>query len=160
MMITPARWYSGGMGLNEFRNEMLNDRRIKELVDFKNSKDVFPGVDIAGGVCYFHWERDYNGMCKVSSSSEIETTELERPLNEFDIFIRESESIQIVRKITKLFNKFLNSRVSAIKPFGLPSNYSPKENGVPCWFVQRIGLKFANKTDYTDNSIILINGNC
>ena len=52
-MIIPARWYAGGKGLDEFRNEMLNDSHIRKLVDFENSNDLFSGVDIAGGICYF-----------------------------------------------------------------------------------------------------------
>jgi site-specific DNA-methyltransferase (adenine-specific) len=65
-MIIPARWYSGGKGLDEFRDEMLNDKRISNLVDFRNSRDVFPGVDVAGGICYFLWQRDYQGDCDVA----------------------------------------------------------------------------------------------
>ena len=48
-MIMPARWYAGGIGLNDFRNEMLNDPHLIRLTDFVNSKDCFSTVDIAGG---------------------------------------------------------------------------------------------------------------
>ena len=64
IMITPSRWLSGGMGLDKYREEMLNDNRIREIVDFSLSTDCFPGVDIAGGVSYFLWDRDYKGKCK------------------------------------------------------------------------------------------------
>ena len=57
-MIMPARWYAGGIGLNDFRNEMLNDPHLIRLTDFVNSKDCFSTVDIAGGICYFLWDRD------------------------------------------------------------------------------------------------------
>ena len=66
-MIIPARWYAGGKGLDEFRNNMLNDNRIVELVDYENSAEVFSGVDIAGGICYFLWDRDYKGKCKITN---------------------------------------------------------------------------------------------
>lgn len=62
-MIIPARWYSGGKGLDEFRKTMLNDKHIRTLVDYTDSKDLFPGVDIAGGICYFLWDRDHPGIC-------------------------------------------------------------------------------------------------
>jgi hypothetical protein len=30
-MIMPAKWYNGGRGLDQFRDEMLKDRSIKHL---------------------------------------------------------------------------------------------------------------------------------
>jgi len=155
IMIMPARWYSGGMGLDDFRKEMLNDKRIKELVDFKSSKDVFPGVDIAGGICYFLWDKDYEGDCNCTTISKDKNVTLARPLNEFSIFIRESDSVSIIRKVLNKNSKFLNERVSPIKPFGMPTNYVPKDEGVPCWFIQKIGLKYASQDDVTDSGSLI-----
>ena len=59
--VIPSRWLSGGKGLSEFRNDMLNDDRIAHITDYLNSKECFPGVSIGGGVCYFLWNRDYKG---------------------------------------------------------------------------------------------------
>ena len=56
VMIVPARWYSGGMGLKSFRASMLNDSRLVELHDFPNASDCFPDNSIEGGVCYFRWD--------------------------------------------------------------------------------------------------------
>lgn len=64
-MVIPSRWFTGGKGLNEFRETMLNDKRIRRLVDYENFKDIFPGVDLAGGACYFLWDRDNRGTCEV-----------------------------------------------------------------------------------------------
>ena len=66
-LIIPAKWYSGGKGLDKFREEMLGDRHISTLVDYSNSLDVFPNVDVAGGVCYFVWKEGYNGKCKYTN---------------------------------------------------------------------------------------------
>ena len=49
-MIIPARWYAGGKGLDDFRDSMLSDGRIRHLVDFFDATDCFPGIDISGGV--------------------------------------------------------------------------------------------------------------
>ena len=66
-MIIPSRWFTGGKGLVDFRQSMLSDRHIRKLVDYENFKDVFPGVDLAGGACYFLWDRDHEGACEVTN---------------------------------------------------------------------------------------------
>jgi len=151
-MIIPARWYAGGKGLDEFRKEMLNDERIRKLVDFENSNEVFPGVDIAGGICYFLWDRDNKGLCEITNQYDGKRVSSERSLNEFDIFIRHSKAVPVIRKVHKLEKPkyFLNKVVSPRKPFALPTNYKPQKKGIPCHFTQRIGLQFANPEDVTD----------
>ena len=157
-MIIPARWFVGGKGLDEFRTEMLTDDRLRKLVDFENSSDVFPGVDVAGGICYFLWERDSRGLCEVTNFYNGVGVTSERKLCEFNTFVRHSRSISIIRKV--LAKKENNGRclsdvVSSRKPFGMPTNYEPKNSGVPCWFIQRIGLKYARKSDVTDDKGLL-----
>lgn len=156
-MIIPSRWFAGGKGLDQFRKEMLTDSRMRKLVDFENSAEVFPGVDIAGGVCYFLWERDTAGLCEVTNFYNGEKVVSERPLDEFDIFIRNSKAISVIHKVvSKNKNrKFLNDVVSSRKPFGLPTNYPPKNKGIPCWFIQRIGLKYTNENDVKDDKDII-----
>lgn len=138
-MIVPARWYSGGKGLDEFRNEMLSDPRIAELHDFPDSRDVFPDVDVAGGICYFLWAKRHQGNVQVFSHQHGRTVVSDRPLLEpgNDIFLRDYRSISILRKIYSKevgvhFNEAktvlpaelqFSSQVSARKPFGLPTNY-------------------------------------
>jgi site-specific DNA-methyltransferase (adenine-specific) len=151
-MIVPARWYSGGRGLNDFRNTMLSDRRLSKLVDFENFSEVFPGVDVAGGVCYFLWEKDYSGPCEIVNSKEGVITKTKRELNEFDIFIRNNLAVPIITKVAEIENPkhYLNKVISSSKPFGIRGFYKPKKTGVPCHFAQRVGLKFAAKEDITD----------
>lgn len=157
-MIIPARWFAGGKGLDEFRGEMLNDKRIRKLVDFEKSNEVFPGVDVAGGICYFLWDRENPGLCEVTNFINGQEEKSKRVLNEFQIFIRHSKAIPIIRKVVaKKENggRNLSDLVSSRKPFGLPTNYAPKNSGIPCWFIQRIGLKYASKSDVSDDSNLI-----
>jgi len=158
VMIIPSRWFAGGKGLDEFRKEMLNDDRIRKLVDYENSADVFPGVDIAGGICYFLWERDSHGPCEVTNFYNGQPVVSTRQLNEFPIFIRHSRAIPIIRKVlakNENGGKRLSEVVSSRKPFGLPTTYTPKKAGIPCWFKQRIGLKYADPEDVKDDNSLL-----
>ncbi len=157
-MIIPSRWFSGGKGLDEFRSEMLKDNRIRKIVDFENSSDVFPGVDVAGGICYFVWERDSRGPCEVINFHNGVRVISVRQLDEFATFVRHSQAVPIIRKvIAKKENngRRLSDVISPRKPFGLQSSYSPKERGIPCWFMQKIGLKFANESDVTDEKKLI-----
>ena len=154
-MIIPARWYAGGKGLDSFRAEMLNDRQISHLVDYQNSADIFSGVDIAGGICYFLWQKDYSGDCEVTNIDKNSSIKSHRKLNEFNIFIRNDRAIPIIKKIlSKNENdgKQLSAVVSSRKPFNLATKYLPKKEGIPCWYKQSIGLEFAHKSDITDNN--------
>ena len=103
-MIVPARWYSGGKGLDEFRDEMMKDKRMKILVDYPDASECFPGVEIKGGVCYFLWDSEYNGKCKISRyfNGEIISTD-ERSLDEFPTFVRFNEAVPILRKVEKKY---------------------------------------------------------
>jgi site-specific DNA-methyltransferase (adenine-specific) len=157
-MVIPARWYAGGKGLDEFRQAMLNDNRVRKLVDFENSSEIFPGVDIAGGICYFLWKRDNPGLCEVINVQGKSIVGSERSLNEFSTLIRHSKSVPIIRKVLNFKEnngRYLSNVVSSRKPFGLPTNYNQNDNGVPCWFTQKIGLSYAKKSDVTDGAGIL-----
>ena len=128
-MIIPSRWFGGGKGLDEFRAEMLEDDRIRRIVDFEDVNDVFPGIDLAGGVCYFLWERDNPGLCNVTNMhGNIETTS-ERKLDEFKTFIRHGEAVSIVRKVMRQAELRMNKQVSGRKPFGLATTERPKTKG-------------------------------
>ena len=117
-MIIPARWYSGGRGLDDFRETMLNDVRVKILTDYADSSECFPGVNIAGGVCYFLWEKDYSGKCFVRNIKKSEQMEIYRSLSEYPVFVRSNVSINLIRKI--LANNFisLSCKVYPSNPFG------------------------------------------
>ena len=120
-MIIPARWYSGGKGLDDFRNSMLNDRHLKHLVDYSDSRECFSNVDIAGGVCYFLWDRDYDGICNVKTVRKNIEHVIERYLNEYDTFIRDYEALNIIRKVRNVSNVFLDCIVYSRNPYGFSS---------------------------------------
>lgn len=128
-MIIPARWYSGGKGLDEFRSEMLNDKRLRKLVDFADSRDCFPGVDIAGGVCYFLWDRENEGPCEVQTIRKNDTISSVRFLNEFETFVRDNIAIDIIHKVKQKSKSFMDTQVSSRMPFGLVSSVRPEKNG-------------------------------
>lgn len=126
-MIIPSRWYTGGMGMDSFRNLFLSNKNIKLLYDFPKSRDCFPNVDIAGGICFFLWNADFQGDCCVVSSKSGKKTETYRKLNQFDVFIRNNIGIEIINKICKKTNCFLNKVVASISPFGLSTNIKGKK---------------------------------
>ena len=98
-MIIPSRWFTSGKGLDSFRAEMLNDKRMKILNDYFDASKCFPGVEIKGGVCYFLWDKTYNGPCTItsidSSNKESNATRylLEKNL---DVFIRYNQAVPIL----------------------------------------------------------------
>ena len=130
IMIIPSRWFSGGKGLDVFREDMLTDNRIEVLVDYFNSSDCFPGVDLSGGVCYFKWNRDYRGDCKITNIRNKQTVEMKRPLlekNSFS-FVRFNQAIPILRKVRKFKEKSFEQLVSPRKPFGDIKPYKTNAN--------------------------------
>ena len=135
-MIIPARWFSGGKGLDEFRAEMLNDKKIRILHDYQIGADCFPGTRIAGGVCYFLWNRDAPGLCKIFShkGSEIISV-MTRPLLEegADTFVRINEAIPILRKVQEKKENSFSGIVSPRKPFGLTTDFlkNPEKYNLP-----------------------------
>ena len=128
-LIIPAKWYSGGKGLDKFREKMLGDRHISALVDYSNSLDVFPNVDVAGGVCYFVWKEAYNGKCKYTNYRNGKATTAYRDLNEFQTFIRYPVASEIVKKVKEDRELALDKVVSSRKPFGLATTAKPMKTG-------------------------------
>ena len=129
-MIIPSRWFNGGKGLDTFRSTMLNDDRIREIVDYVDSKDCFPTVDIPGGICYFLWERDSHGNCYVTNVGKNNNPlREERILNEYPTFIRSNQAVDIVKKVASFGEETMDKCVSSRKPFGLESNTKYEDSG-------------------------------
>jgi len=125
-VIIPARWYTGGRGMDAFRAEMLNDNRIKIIHDYPDSSDCFTGVNIRGGVCYFLWDKGHDGKCSITTHwGEKKVGPVIRPLLEKgnDTFIRYNEAISILKKVHNAKEKNFASIVSPQTPFGIVSSY-------------------------------------
>lgn len=125
-MITPSRWFTGGKGLDEFRDEMLHDERVRVIHDYPEASDCFSGVQIKGGVSYFLWDRDNKGECSVYSHKGNEVSgPIVRPLLErgCDTFIRYNEAVDILHKVMKNKEDTMEKLVSTRLPFGLPNTY-------------------------------------
>lgn len=153
-MIIPSRWFSGGVGLDEFRKNMLSDRHIKRIVDFSDSKVCFPGVDINGGICFFIRDLSYEGMCKFTNvTNGVESTKL-RQLDEMDILIRRNEALSILEKILKSGEKTLSNEggCSPQTPYGFLSNFQgskEKKNEDDCRLLNSKGWSYVRRNEVT-----------
>ena len=128
-MIMPSRWYSGGRGLDDFRANIMNDTRMRVLYDYASSDYCFPGVDISGGICYFLWDKDYDGPCTVTNAESQIAHSVKRYLNEFPILVRSNAAISIIDKVARRKEQTLDTFVSSQKTFGLRTFARPDENG-------------------------------
>lgn len=126
-MIIPSRWFTGGKGLDSFRENMLNDNNIRVLKDYVNAKDCFPGLSISGGICYFLWDRDHEGLCDFTSIIAGEENRSQRRLNEFPIFVRYNKAVDIIHKIREKKEDSMMTILSSRNPFGLPTSARGKE---------------------------------
>ncbi|RHW54276.1 Eco57I restriction-modification methylase domain-containing protein [Lactobacillus bombicola] len=122
-IIMPSRWFAGGMGLNNFRDHMMNDNHIKKIVDYPNSKEVFSNTSIGGGVCYFVRNTDYSGPCDFVNVSKGKLNLMRRNLNEFPVLVRYNEAVSIIRKVMNRNNSSVSEIMSSLMPFGLNTSY-------------------------------------
>jgi site-specific DNA-methyltransferase (adenine-specific) len=126
VMVTPSRWMAGGLGLGAFRAEMLSDSRIRALVDYPVSRELFPGVEIKGGVSYFLWSRDHNGLCSFSTVRDgITSGPVARSLDEHDILVRDTRGLSLLQRVTDEGAASFETMVASVRPFGdrLRSNF-------------------------------------
>ena len=155
VMVTPARWFSGGMGLAAFRESMLSDRRMRNIVDYPKLYEGFPGVKIRGGISYFLWSRDYDGPCEIQTIWDGQPTgpAVARYLDAYDVLIRRNEAVPILEKIRAKAEQTL--RVSSQKPFGLATNFAGKRSSAG--MTQPVRLFANQRIDWVERSAITAN---
>ena len=127
-LIIPTRWYAGGKGkdLDSFRNEMLNDKHIKELHDFLHPEELFPDTNNRGGICYFYRNTAYDNTVNNATiithegDGKIYTSQRSMKTRDLDIFIRDSKAISILDKVLPLGQEIVTfeNHISAAKAFG------------------------------------------
>lgn len=165
-MVIPSRWFAGGKGLDDFRESMLSDDRMRSIHDYLSAADVFPGVGLKGGVCYFLWDKENRGPCRVATHfKDWAVSEITRPLleNGADIFIRFNEGVSILRKVlaretgqnevlalpeTQRFERLVSSR----KPFGLETKFkgrAKKQSEADLMVYQNGGTGFTPRSSIT-----------
>jgi len=141
-MVIQSRWMTSGLGLTAFRKTMLSDRRLRSIVDYPNSDDVFPGTGFRGGVCHFLWDANYNDQCMVTTVRGADRFgPVPRDLAEYDVFVRDARAVSILRKVLAMKEPSITTILSADKEFGWTSNFdgfhdAPETNDVPLHYVR------------------------
>lgn len=168
-LIMPTRWYAGGRGLDDFRDEMLNDVHISELHDFLNPELLFQNINNRGGICHFLWEKEYDNtknLTKVFTYNEDLTPSVKKrslKTQNSDILIRHNIGVSIIDKVNKSQNfETLSKYISAAKAFGFRTYFikdekfrsSPKNLKKPIICYGR-----AKSVGYVEKSEVLSNKN-
>lgn len=154
-MIIPSRWMTSGLGLKDFRDEILHDRHIKELVDYPISSEVFAGVEVKGGICYFLRDRNYDGPCHIRTFRNEELqAESTRYLDEFDVLVRDSRALPILHKVLTFKEPSINTILSVDKEFGWTSNFrsfhkTEQAGDVPIYYNEK-GKRYIGYIPRTD----------
>lgn len=122
-MIMPSRWFTGGRGLDNFRRTMLSDCRMRSIFDYVDSKDLFPTVDISGGINYFLWDSRHKAECEFTNTLHGTSNSRCRKLNQFPIFVRNNNALTFINKVMSLSDNMLSTQVSGQTPFGFVTTF-------------------------------------
>jgi len=157
VMVTPSRWFAGGRGLDKYRERMLNDRRILNIVDYPKLYDGFPGVKIRGGISYFLWDREHDGPCTIQTMWDGQEVGMPvaRPLDQFDVFVRWNKAVPILEKVIAKSEPALSARVSSQKPFGLRTFFHGA--ATPSGIKHPVKLYGSQRVSWIDRSGVLQN---
>lgn len=141
-MVIPSRWLAGGRGMGDFRKEMLSSSNLVNLVDYPVSKEVFPNVEVKGGVCYFLWSKAHVGMCDVSVIRGKDESSASRRLDEYDVFVRDPLAVLILKKVLAKSKDMMDYIVSNREPFKMESNFvgfndKPKRDDVALYYARK-----------------------
>lgn len=155
--VTPSRWMAGGKGLDQFRERMLSDKRIRCIVDYPKLYEGFPGVKIRGGISYFLWDREHKGTCDVQTIWDGQPTgpAVSRDLDAYDVLVRRNEAVPILEKVRAKGEPTLDTRVSSGKPFGLRTFFHGKP--VANCLKKPVKLFGSRKISWVERKDIIVN---
>lgn len=162
-MVIPSRWMASGLGLGEFRQAMLGDRRIRALVDYPAANDVFPGVEVKAGVCYFLWDSAHNGDCDVTTIRGRDVIgPVSRKLGEYDVFVRDERAVSILHKVLARGESPINGILARDKEFGWTSNFDgfherERSRDLPLYYIRRMkrGVGYIARRAVTKSSHLI-----
>jgi len=173
-MVIPARWFTGGKGLDKFREEMLTDQRLQTIHDYPNSSKIFPGVQIKNGVCYFLWNRAGSGPCEITNHFDDQVYgPVKRSLLESgsQVLIRYNPAVEIVRKVMALENNQPNKEtvfclpelkqfaqlVSARRPFGFDTTFLGRDKKADgdLKIYRNKGIGFVSRSEVKENTNLI-----
>lgn len=164
-MVIPSRWMAGGRGMDDFRREFLGGGHLKELVDFPASYEVFPGVEIKAGICYFLWDKAHSGDCNVTTIRGGDVIgPISRKLDEYDIFVRDGRAVSILHKVLDRAEVSINSILTRDTAFGFASNFdgfhdAERPGDVPLYFIRRMkrGVGYISRKVVTKSTHLIDN---
>ena len=161
-MVVPSRWLAGGRGLDEFRKDMLSSRKLLRLVDFPVSSEVFPNVEVKGGICYFLYSDAHKGPCEVTVVRGGEEVTSSRQLDEFDVFVRDPKAVGILRKVLLFGEQPITGILTADTPFGIATNFDgftekKKAGDIALHYVRsgKRDIGFVSRTTITKNASLI-----
>ncbi len=157
-MIVPSKWMVGGKGLNDFRERMMSDRRLVRVVDYQNAQQLFPVINLNGGISYFLWSSRHQGDCEYTYHfSDEEPTTTRRCLDEFDVVVRDNIALSILHKVKIKGENSFEERVSRLKPFGMRTDFRGSESKThnPVKLFQNGGTAWVSRSFITVNTDLI-----
>jgi site-specific DNA-methyltransferase (adenine-specific) len=162
-MVIPSRWMATGLGLAEFRQTMLGDPRMRELVDYPAANDVFPGVEVKAGVCYFVWDAAHDGDCLVTTVRGGDLVgPIPRKLGEYDVFVRDDRAVSILHKVINRGEPSINAILARDKEFGWTSNFDgfheeERHGDVPLFYIRKMkrGVGYIARKEVTKSDHLI-----
>ena len=125
-----------------FGKEMLSDSRIRELVDYPAASEVFPGVEIKAGVCYFLRDSSHKGCALSPPFAAVKPWgRCLATYGEYDVFVRDGRAVSILHKVLSHNEASINGILARDKEFGWTSNFdgfhAKEKNGdVPLHYIR------------------------